>query len=77
MSLSKAKEGIRELASRIFPVQKFQHKVFQMQLLTYRLFLSTTEPFRENSGTGPNDFHANRCHALIFEVTAKAHLPHL
>ena len=56
VSLSKVKKGICELASRIFPVQKFQHKIFRMQLLTYRKILSTTEPFRENSGTGPNDF---------------------
>ena len=34
--LSKTKEGICELASRIFPVQKFQHKVSLVQLLTSR-----------------------------------------
>ena len=76
VSLSKAKEGICKLASRIFPVQKIQHKIFRMQLLTYRLFLSTTEPFRENSGTGPRRFPGTRCHAAVFAAAAKTHLPH-
>lgn len=74
--LSKAKEEICELASRIFPVQKFQHKVFLVQLLTYRRFLSATSRFRDKRGTGPGRFPGNRCHAPIFAAAAKTRLPH-
>ena len=75
--LSKAKEEICELASRIFPVQKFQHKVSLVQLLTYRWFLSTTSRFRDKRGTGPRRFPGNRCHAAVFAAAAKAHPPRL
>ena len=74
--LSKAKEEICELASRIFPVQKFQHKVSLVQLLTYRWFLSATSRFRDKSGTGPRRFPGNRCHAAVFAAAAKTRLPH-
>ena len=74
--LSKAKEEICELASRIFPVQKFQHKASLVQLLTYRWFLSTTSRFRDKRGTGPRRFPGNRCHAAVFAAAAKAHPPH-
>ena len=52
--LSKTKEEIRELASRIFPVQKFQHKVSLVQLLTYRWFFVPDESIsrQERNGTG-------------------------
>lgn len=53
--LSKVKEEICELASRIFPVQKLQHKVSLVQLLTYRWFLSTTSRFRDKIGTRSRD----------------------
>ena len=75
--LSKAKEEICELASRIFPVQKFQHKVSLVQLLTYRWFLSTTSRFRDKRGTGPGRFPGNRCHAAVFAAAAKTHPPRL
>ena len=74
--LSKAKEEICELASRIFPVQKFQHKVSLVQLLTYRRFLSATSRFRDKRGTGPGRVPGNRCHAPIFAAAAKTRLPH-
>lgn len=74
--LSKAKEEICELASRIFPVQKFQHKVSLVQLLTYRWFLSTTSRFRDKRGTGPRRFPGNRCRAAVFAAAAKTRLPH-
>lgn len=75
--LSKAKEEICELASRIFPVQKFQHKVFRMQLLTYRRFLSATSRFRDKRGTGPGRFPGNRCHAAVLAAAAKTRPPRL
>ena len=75
--LSKAKEEICELAPRVFPGQKFQHKVFRMQLLTYRRLLSATSRFRDKSGTGPRRFPGNRCHAAVFAAAAKAHPPRL
>lgn len=75
--LSKAKEEICELASRIFPVQKFQHKVSLVQLLTYRRYVSATSRFRDKSGTGPGRFPGNRCHAAVFAAAAKTHPPHL
>ena len=59
-----------------FPGQKFQHKVFRMQLLTYRRFLSATSQFRDKRGTGPRRFPGNRCHAAVFAAAAKAHPPH-
>lgn len=74
--LSKTKEETCELASRIFPGQKFQHKVSLMQLLTYRRFLSATSRFRDKRGTGPRRFPGNRCHAAVFAAAAKAHPPH-
>lgn len=76
VSHSKANEGICELAPRVFPGQKFQHKVFRMQLLTYRRFLSATSRFRDKSGTGPRRFPGNRCHAAVFAAAAKTRLPH-
>lgn len=75
VSHSKANEGICELAPRVFPGQKFQHKVFRMQLLTYRRFLSTTSRFRDKKGTGPGRFPGNRCHAAVFAAAAKTRLP--
>ena len=76
VSHSKANEGICELAPRVFPVQKIQHKVSLVQLLTYRWFLSTTSRFRDKRGTGPRRFPGNRCHAAVFAAAAKPRLPH-
>ena len=77
VSHSKANEGICELAPRVFPGQKFQHKVFRMQLLTYRRLLSATSRFRDKSGTGPRRFPGNRCHAAVFAAAAKTRPPRL
>lgn len=49
VSHSKANERICELAPCVFPGQKYRHKVFRMQLLTYRRYLSTTSRIRERS----------------------------
>lgn len=77
VSHSKANEGICELAPRVFPVQKFQHKVSLVQLLTYRRFLSATNRFRDKRGTGPRRFPGNRCHAAVFAAAAKTRPPRL
>ena len=58
VSHSKANEGICELAPRVFPVQKFQHKVSLVQLLTSVIFCPRRVDFEIREERDRDDFQA-------------------